>query len=104
MIRGGHRLWTAPEDTTRTYALDFAPNRLHVVWPVTDFRDPRWGFGTSAITLRHDARRGPTKIGLAHRLGGVGYLNGGTLFVKRFAPQDGAPYPDGGCNFETFTN
>lgn len=22
MIRGGHRLWVAPEDTTRTYALD----------------------------------------------------------------------------------
>jgi hypothetical protein len=47
---------------------------------------------------------GPTKLGLAHGQGWVGYLNGGTLFVKRFAHQDGAPYPDGGCNYETFTN
>ena len=197
MIRGGHRLWAAPEDTTRTYAADngpvaaqeigpgavrvtprpeaeyglqkeidvtlepsgsrvtlvhrirnvgaqptelapwaltvlapggveviplppkrphpgaaknarspadFAPDQFYAVWPFTDFQDPRWHFGSRAITLRQDARRGPTKLGLAHRLGWVGYLNAGTLFVKRFALQDGAPYPDGGCNFETFSD
>jgi hypothetical protein len=197
MIRGGHRLWTAPEDTTRTYApdngpvawqplgpgrvrvtpppdaahgiqkemdvhleptgsgvtvvhrirnvgaqptelapwalsvmapggveviplppkrphpgspknartpADFAPNQLYVLWPYTDFQDPRWGFGAVALTLRQGGGRGPTKLGLAHRLGWVGYLNAGTLFVKRFAHRDGVPYPDGGCNFETFTS
>jgi hypothetical protein len=31
-------------------------------------------------------------------------LNGGTLFVKRFPYEKGKPYPDQGCNFETFTN
>jgi len=41
---------------------------------------------------------------LAHRAGWVGYLNGGTLFVKRFTRQWGKAYPDRGVNYETFTN
>lgn len=197
MIRGGHRLWVAPEDTTRTYALDngpvemkeiekgafrltpapekeygiqkeidvrlapsgshislthsirnisknpaklapwaltvlapggieiiplpakkphpgspknakspadFAPNQQMVIWPFFDFKDPRWTFGQRFITLRQDAQRGPTKIGLAHQLGWVGYWNDGTMFVKRLSYVPGAAYPDNGCNFETFTN
>lgn len=73
------------------------------VWPFTDFADDRWTFGSTCILLRQ-AARGPTKLGLSHREGWVGYLNSGTLFVKRFGYLEGANYPDGGCNFETFTN
>ena len=84
---------------------DFAPDNALVVWPFTDLTDDRWTLGRSAITLRQDPSRGPTKIGLAHRGGAVGYLNEGTLFVKRFPAADGLRiYPDRGCNFETFTN
>src|SRR5262249_11422256 len=83
---------------------DFAPNQQMVLWPFFDFKHPRWPFGSRYLTLRQDTKRGPTKVGLAHRLGWVGYLNHGTLFVKRFDHQDGKLYPDGGCNFETFTN
>ncbi len=83
---------------------DYAPNQQMVLWPFFDFKDPRWDFGTKYITLRQDAKRGPTKIGLAHQLGWIGYLNNGTLFVKHFGYHDGQTYPDGGCNFETFTN
>lgn len=199
LIRGGHRLWAAPEDTTRTYALDngpvqckeiapgtlrftpapekeyglqkeidvvmpadggsrvkvvhrltnvgkeptelapwaltvlapggveviplppkkphpgspknarsaadFAANQTLVLWPYFDFKDPRWSLGSKYATLRQDRARGPTKIGLAHRMGWVGYLNGGTLFVKRWPEyEEGKTYPDNGCNFETFTN
>ena len=85
-------------------AADFAPALTMVTWPFTDFQDPRWRLGAKFITLTQDAGRGATKLGLAHRTGGVGYLNDGTLFVKRFAYLDGKPYPDGGVNFETFTN
>jgi hypothetical protein len=74
------------------------------IWPYLDFRDPRWRFGTKFITLRHDPGRGPTKLGLAHKLGSVGYLNAGTLFVKRFEYREGQIYPDDGVNLETFTN
>jgi hypothetical protein len=82
---------------------DFWPNQNLVLWPFFDFKDPRWTFGSRYILLKQD-QRGPTKIGLAHREGWVGYLNGGTLFVKRFGYEEGKTYPDRGSNFETFTN
>jgi hypothetical protein len=85
-------------------AKDFAPNRVMALWPYFDFKDSRWTFGNKYITLRQDARKGPTKLGLAHRMGWVAYLNNGTLFVKRFGYEEGKPYPDGGCNFETFSS
>jgi len=85
-------------------AADFAPSLLMVAWPFTDFTDPRLRLGSKFITLTQDPQRGPTKFGLAHRAGGVGYLNGGTLFVKRFDHREGQHYPDHGSNFETFTN
>lgn len=83
---------------------DLQPNRLMVVWPYTDMADPRWKFGRRFVTLRQFAEGLPTKIGMAHRLGWVGYLQGRELFMKSFPWESGLPYPDGGCNFETFTN
>jgi hypothetical protein len=85
-------------------AADFAPSFSMSVWPFTDFTDPRWHCGRSFVLLRQDAHRSATKLGLSHRTGWVGYLNDGTLFVKRFGHEAGRPYPDNGCNFETFTN
>lgn len=85
-------------------AEDFAADRLMVLWPFFDFTDPRWHFGSSFITLTQDDHRGPTKIGLAHKQGWVAYELQGTIFIKRFGYEAGKPYPDGGCNFETFTN
>jgi len=83
---------------------DYAPDQHLALWPFFDFKDARWSFGSKYITLRQDAKKGPTKLGLAHQMGWVGYLNNGTLFVKRFGYDEGKPYPDGGCNFETFSN
>jgi hypothetical protein len=85
-------------------AADYAANQLMAVWPYLDFQDPRWRFGSKFITLRQDPGRGPTKLGLAHKLGSVGYLNSGTLFVNWFEYREGQIYPDDGVNFETFTN
>jgi len=83
---------------------DYWPNQTMVIWPFTDLKDPRWNLGTKYITLRHDAQRGPTKIGLAHKLSWIGYLNEGTLFIKRIPFEEGKAYPDNGSNFETFSN
>lgn len=82
---------------------DYAPNLKIMFWSYFDFTDPRWTFGKKYIWLKQ-TKRGPTKIGLAHKLGWVGYLNAGTLFVKRVEYRPDQVYPDGGCNFETFTN
>ena len=83
---------------------DFAPNQELILWPYFDFADARWTFGSKYIFLKQDATKGPTKIGLAHRAGWVGYLNSGTLFVKRFDYRDGAIYPDRGTRYQTFSN
>jgi hypothetical protein len=83
---------------------DYAPNQELVLWPYFDFTDTRWTFGSRYIFLRHDPNKGPTKIGLAHRMGWVAYLNSGVLFVKRFDYREGAVYPDLGTRYQTFSN
>ncbi len=83
----------------------FVPNQTMIVWPFTDLADPRWRWGTRYVTLRQDVNaKSPTKLGLAHKLGWIGYLNKGVLFVKGIGYQEGRNYTDGGSNFETFTN
>ena len=86
-----------------TKPADYGPSLTMILWPYFDFTDTRWSLGSKYITLRQDAKKGPTKLGFGHRLGWTGYLNGGMLFVKCFGYQEGANYPDGGCNYETFT-
>ena len=83
---------------------DFAPNQELILWPYFDFTDTRWTFGSRFIFLRQNVNRGPTKIGLAHRMGWVAYLNSGMLFVKRFDYREGAVYPDRGTRYQTFSN
>ena len=83
---------------------DLLPNRQMIAWPYTDFTDPRLRFGWRFITLRQTADGGPTKLGLAHKEKWIGYLLRNTLFIKQFDYEQGATYPDLGCNFETFTN
>jgi hypothetical protein len=83
---------------------DYGPNQELILWPYFDFTDPRWSFGSRYVFLRHDATKGPTKIGLAHRMGWVAYLNQGSLFVKRFDYREGAIYPDLGTRYQTFSN
>ena len=83
---------------------DYASNQELILWPYFDFTDTRWTFGSRYIFLRQDVNKGPTKIGLAHRMGWVAYLNSGVLFVKRFDYREGAVYPDRGTRYQTFSN
>ncbi len=93
-----------PQPELGEHPRDLLPHRLIVPWDYTDMTDARWRFGSEFITLRQTHDGGPTKLGLAHREKWVAYLNGENLFVKAFAYEEGAPYTDFGCNFETFTN
>jgi hypothetical protein len=83
---------------------DLLPNRLIVVWPYTDMSDARWRFGWKFITLRQTADGVPTKLGLAHTEKWVAYLMKDAFFIKTLDFSPGEPYPDMGCNFETFSN
>ena len=83
---------------------DYGPNQNLILWPYFDFKDTRWTFGSQYLFLRQDKTKGPTKIGLAHRMGWVGYVNHGTMFVKHVPYVEGATYPDTGTNYQTFSN
>lgn len=83
---------------------DYGPDQRLILWPYFDFTDRRWTMGSKYLLLRQDVTKGPTKIGLAHRMGWVGYLNSGVLFVKRFDYREGAVYPDDGTRYQTFSN
>lgn len=102
MVPGG--LEIIPLPPLGQHPRDLLPNRLMVAWPYTDLADPRWRFGESFITLRQTEESAPTKLGLAHKQQWVGYLTRDALFIKTFDYEEGAVYPDLGCNFETFTN
>ena len=102
MAPGGLEIIPQPE--LGEHPRDLLPNRLLVPWPYTDMTDPRLRFGSEFITLRQTHDGGPIKLGLAHKEKWVAYLNGETLFVKKFDYEEGAAYTDFGCNFETFSN
>lgn len=87
-----------------SHAARLTHNQHWSIWAYTDLADPRWSFGRDYLLFRHDAARGPNKIGLAHGEGWVAYQRAGLLFVKYFDRLEDAAYPDGGVNFETFAD
>jgi hypothetical protein len=79
------------------------PVRPLVLWSYTDLSDPRFAIGPKYIRVRVMAdRTEPQKIGIGNRQGWAAYHRGRTLFVKRFAYEEGARYPDFGSNCETY--
>lgn len=114
MAPGGIEIIPLPEKISHPGSLEpgekpdyrgFVANQTLILWPFTDLADPRWRWGTRYITLRQDVNaKRPVKLGLAHQMGWVGYLNNEVLFVKRLPYEEGKHYVDGGSNFETFTN
>lgn len=102
MAPGG--LLIVPQPPLGQHPRDLLPNRCMVLWPYTDLSDPRIHLGRDFFTLRQSEGFPPAKFGLSHREKWVAYILGDTLFLKSFDHIPGAVYPDGGCNFETFTN
>ena len=80
------------------------PARPLVLWHYTDLSDARWSIGKKFIRLTTDVGANhPQKAGMLNKQGWAAYRHEGTLFVKRFAYEEGASYPDYGCNCETYT-
>lgn len=80
------------------------PNRPITTWGYTKLADPRWTWGDRVASLRQDNEMGPQKIGTFVAQGYAAAEIKGHLLVKSFPALEGEPYPDLGCNFETFTN
>jgi hypothetical protein len=88
-----------------THEQNLLPVNLISMWAYTDMTDPRWMWGRKYIMLSQDPKaKGPQKIGVMVPDGWAAHFRKGNLFVKKFAFQAGANYPDFGCCVETFTN
>lgn len=100
----GGGLQIIPQPALGEHPHDLLPNRGLVLWAYTDLSDPRLTFGQKFWLLRQSEGYLPIKLGLAHRQKWIAYLTGDSLFIKTFNFEPGAQYPDGGCNYETFTD
>ena len=100
METGGEAL--IPQSPVIPHTDRLLPVRPIALWGYVRMSDSRYTWGDEVVRLRHDAAKGPTKIGSFVSQGIAAYANHGNTFVKRFAAVEGASYPDFGCNFETF--
>jgi len=78
------------------------PDYAMVPWTYTDFSDPVWDFHRDYIGIHVDRGTQPQKLGLTNFPGWAANWQVGGTFVKYFAIQPGAAYPDLGCAFETY--
>ena len=103
IMRGGGEA-VVPQEPYGPHPQNLLPARALVLWPYTDMSDARLSFGRRFVRLRSDASNDePQKIGFANKQGWAAYSLPDALFVKRFAYEEGATYPDYGCNNEFFT-
>jgi len=93
-----------PQPALGEHPRDLLPNRKLVLWAYLDMTDPRWKFGKNFFTLRQSDKCPPTKLGLAHGQKWIAYVLPDAVFIKTFDHVADVHYPDGGCNFETFSN
>ena len=80
------------------------PNRQLTFWPYTSLHDSRLRLEDEAVLLVGESRLPPVKVGYRNPGGWMAYWLEGILFVKRFELEDGASYPDFGCNAEAYCN
>jgi hypothetical protein len=103
MAPGGEALLPSPGYLPHPEGL--LPNRAIAVWPYTNLADPRITWGARLTRIRQDAAvAGNIKLGMTVPDGWVAYVNGGSVFHKRFGYLRGAAYPDFGCSAEVFAN
>lgn len=80
-------------------------NRKIVLWDYARMNDKRVYWGDKYITLCQDtAAKEAFKLGIDSEHCWAAYFNHGDLFIKKFESDPTGEYPDGGCNFETYTS
>jgi hypothetical protein len=87
-----------------SHADNLLPNTQLNLWAYTNMADPRWYWGEKYVLLRQEP--GNTimqKVGAMVTAGWVGYVRNHHLFLKTFAVQPNAIYPDLNSNVELFT-
>lgn len=79
-------------------------NRNISLWTYSRLTDKRLTLYDRYILLDQTDEEHAFKIGTDNRSGWAAYINHGDMFVKYFDFDENASYPDGGCNFEAYTN
>ena len=94
-----------PQPAGNVDSAGLLPNRQITLWPYASLSDPRLALRDDFILVRADPKLPPFKFGYFNRHGWMGYWLDGILFVKRFdVSAKSKPYPDGGCNAESYCN
>ena len=100
LARGGLEFVPQPQKDTVLLG-----NRVLALWPYTRMTDKRVYWGDRFISLQQDPKADhPIKFGINSEHGYAAYFLNGDLFVKQFAIDESAQYPDAGMSFETYTN
>jgi hypothetical protein len=78
-------------------------NRHMALWPYARVNDPRVMLGDEFVLVHATPQLPPFKFGYFNRHGWMAYWLDGVFFVKRFeVGTETKPYPDGGCNAESY--
>lgn len=94
-----------PQEKYRSHSEALLPARVLTLWHYTDMSDVRWKFASRHIELRVDpGAHSPQKIGAANAERWIAYRIGDLTFVKTFAFEKLARYPDMGSNCEIYTS
>jgi hypothetical protein len=80
------------------------PDRNIVMWPYSEFKDPRLEMHDDLILVHAYGTGKPFKIGTLNSTGWITYILSDVLLVKRFTTDLKGPYPDRNCNVETYVN
>ncbi len=94
-----------PQPAGNVDAAGLLPNRQLTLWPYAQLNDPRVMLRDDFVLVHADPKLPPFKFGYLNRQGWIGYWLDHVFFVKKFElPTETKPYPDGGCNVESYFN
>lgn len=77
------------------------PDRQLVVWPYSDWHDPRLQLHPGGVVVKGESGWPPLKLGTFVENGVCAYSRQDVLLVKHFSVPEG-DYPDMGCNVEVY--
>lgn len=81
----------------------FLHNRNFSFWTYSDLTDERFKLGKKYVVLKQSAETKAFKFGMNCTEGYAAYFNHECAFVKFFEFDTNGKYPDGGCNYESYT-
>jgi hypothetical protein len=103
LVPGGRAI--LPQEPFRPHPEVLQPARPLVLWPYTDMQDSRFTWGRRFIQVQQEPKaKTKLKIGVRNSLGWAAYCLRDLVFIKRYALDPAAAYPDFGCNTEVYAD